>query len=159
MAPPCWVAATARAWSTLLLVHEGEGCGIPLPLYPALVHSNTMAISLTLRVVFGPERPFSMGQLMKAAVQDRGTVFSLQPPHPLVRALSGPWIETVLYNFTGGSDGGYPFTGRSDLRSGRQHVRNHRSPGEVPAMAIVFKLTRSGSHWTKRSVLLGLHLW
>jgi uncharacterized repeat protein (TIGR03803 family) len=34
-----------------------------------------------------------------------GTVFELSPP----AAPGGPWTETVLYSFTGGSDGGAPF--------------------------------------------------
>jgi uncharacterized repeat protein (TIGR03803 family) len=33
-----------------------------------------------------------------------GTVFELEPPS----SAGGAWTETVLYNFTGGSDGGFP---------------------------------------------------
>jgi uncharacterized repeat protein (TIGR03803 family) len=36
-----------------------------------------------------------------------GTVFSLTPP----ASAGGPWTETVLYTFTGGSDGGQPVAG------------------------------------------------
>jgi hypothetical protein len=36
-----------------------------------------------------------------------GTVFELSPPSEK----GGAWGETVLYNFTGGSDGGYPIGG------------------------------------------------
>ena len=38
---------------------------------------------------------------------DWGTVFSLAPP----ASPGGAWTETVLYSFTGGSDGGFPLTG------------------------------------------------
>jgi uncharacterized repeat protein (TIGR03803 family) len=34
-----------------------------------------------------------------------GTVFSLTPP----TSPGDSWTETVLHNFTGGSDGGWPF--------------------------------------------------
>jgi uncharacterized repeat protein (TIGR03803 family) len=36
-----------------------------------------------------------------------GTVFKLTPP----AAAGGPWTETVLYAFAGGTDGAYPFAG------------------------------------------------
>ena len=36
-----------------------------------------------------------------------GTVFALTPP----TSVSGAWAESVLYSFTGGSDGGVPMTG------------------------------------------------
>lgn len=36
-----------------------------------------------------------------------GTVFQLKPP----AKTNGSWTETVLHNFTGGSDGGYPIGG------------------------------------------------
>ncbi|HUK43518.1 MAG TPA: choice-of-anchor tandem repeat GloVer-containing protein, partial [Candidatus Bathyarchaeia archaeon] len=37
-----------------------------------------------------------------------GVVFKLQPPATACAAVSCPWTETVLYSFTGGSDGGNP---------------------------------------------------
>ena len=36
-----------------------------------------------------------------------GTVFQLMPP----AKVNGAWTESVLHNFTGGSDGGYPIGG------------------------------------------------
>ena len=38
---------------------------------------------------------------------DNGTVFSLTPP----ASPGGVWTETVLHDFTGGSDGGHPYAG------------------------------------------------
>ncbi len=40
-----------------------------------------------------------------------GTVFSLQPPATACKAALCPWVETILYNFTGGADGGDPLYG------------------------------------------------
>lgn len=37
-----------------------------------------------------------------------GTVYRLQPPATVCHAVMCPWTETILYNFTGGADGGYP---------------------------------------------------
>jgi hypothetical protein len=40
-----------------------------------------------------------------------GTVFSLRPPATFCRAVLCPWMETVLYDFMGGSDGSEPTQG------------------------------------------------
>jgi uncharacterized repeat protein (TIGR03803 family) len=37
-----------------------------------------------------------------------GTVYNLSPPAGICQTVSCPWTHTLLYNFTGGSDGGYP---------------------------------------------------
>jgi len=45
---------------------------------------------------------------------DYGTVFSLTPP----ASAGGPWAESVLYAFTGGDDGAYPYGGLTISRDG-----------------------------------------
>ncbi|MGA3210889.1 MAG: Ig-like domain repeat protein [Terriglobales bacterium] len=47
------------------------------------------------------------GTTYLGGTSDNGTVFELSPPS----GGTGPWTETVLYSFTGGSDGGYPVAG------------------------------------------------
>jgi uncharacterized repeat protein (TIGR03803 family) len=45
------------------------------------------------------------GTAYQGGASGYGTVFSLTPP----ASAGGTWTETALYNFTGGSDGGYPY--------------------------------------------------
>ena len=54
------------------------------------------------RVVFGPD-----GSLYGTSYSG-GTVFKLQPPMTACKTALCPWTETVLYAFTGGSDGFAP---------------------------------------------------
>jgi len=46
------------------------------------------------------------GTTSNGGTSGNGTVFSLTPPS----SPGGAWTEAVLYNFTGGSDGGQPYT-------------------------------------------------
>jgi uncharacterized repeat protein (TIGR03803 family) len=47
------------------------------------------------------------GTTRLGGVASAGTVFRLSPP----AAPGGPWTETILYSFTGGSDGAQPYAG------------------------------------------------
>lgn len=70
-----------------------------------------------------------------------GMVFELTPPGNQ----GGAWTETVLYNFTGGSDGAEP-TGRLLLKSGSLYGTN---------VGGVFKLTppgQQGGFWTDETL-------
>jgi uncharacterized repeat protein (TIGR03803 family) len=77
-----------------------------------------------------------------------GTVFELTP------STSGEWTETVLYSFTGGADGQYPFVGvvlsHGSLLGTTSGGGN--SSGCYPAngCGVVFELTpSSGGKWTE----------
>jgi uncharacterized repeat protein (TIGR03803 family) len=72
-----------------------------------------------------------------------GTVFSLQPH------ASGQWLETVLYSFTSGTDGGYP-QGRLVLGSGVLYGTT--TYGGKYGRGTVFSLTKPaspGAPWTE----------
>ena len=82
-----------------------------------------------------------------------GTVFSLTPP----TSLGGAWTETVLYEFTGGSDGGNPTAGLAIGSGGVLYGTTSvggtgcRRPGGV-GCGTVFSLTPPTSHggaWTE----------
>ena len=45
-----------------------------------------------------------------------GTIFNLRPTTTACRDMSCRWQETVLYRFTGGSDGYFPFYGESSTK-------------------------------------------
>ena len=76
-----------------------------------------------------------------------GVVFQLRPPLTAPKSALAPWNETVLYRFTGGSDGGNP-TG--DLTfDGLGNIYGTAWSGGSAGYGVVYKLTPSGSGWTQ----------
>src|SRR5271167_2677519 len=75
-----------------------------------------------------------------------GTVFSLQPPPSACKAVLCPWTETVLYSFTGGSDGATPVFGDVIFDSSG-NLYGTTLFGGTYSSGTVFELTRTGSGW------------
>src|SRR5208282_5954767 len=76
-----------------------------------------------------------------------GTVFQLKPP----AQPSDPWIETVLYRFTGGSDGYYPTASLVADKNG--NLYSTTSSGGMNNNGTIFELERPsspGGAWTHR---------
>src|SRR3981081_1148226 len=73
-----------------------------------------------------------------------GTVFQLSP------SASG-WAQTVLYNFTGGADGGEPYKGVTlDAHGNLYGTAVTGGSGSCEGgCGVVFKLTNSGGVWTQ----------
>jgi len=70
-----------------------------------------------------------------------GVVFKLTP-------VSGGWTESVLYEFTGGADGGTPYD--SLVIDGKGNLYGTTSAGGTSGMGTVFELTPgSGGTWTE----------
>ena len=64
-----------------------------------------------------------------------GTIFELSPP----ATKHGHWRETVLYSFTGGADGGYPFAGLTrDTQTG--NIYGTAVAGGTYGQGVVFEL-------------------
>ena len=108
-------------------------------------------------VVFGPDGSL-YGTTYKAAEgvcgggNGCGTVFKLQPPLKACKSALCPWQETVLYRFTGGSDGGNPEGPLVFDHTGNLYgtARAGGTSGCVGAgCGTVYKLTKSGSNWTQ----------
>jgi uncharacterized repeat protein (TIGR03803 family) len=72
-----------------------------------------------------------------------GTVFQLTPPNG-----GGSWKETVLHNFTGGSDGGSP-GGTVVVGANGALYGTASYSGVVNASGVVFQLQQSGGVWTE----------
>ena len=71
-----------------------------------------------------------------------GTVFKLAPN------ADGTWTESVLYSFTGGSDGGQPFAGVILDQAG--DLYGQASVGGAHGLGAVFKLTpNADGSWTE----------
>jgi uncharacterized repeat protein (TIGR03803 family) len=64
-------------------------------------------------LVFGAKGAL-YGTTVYGGIADNGTVFELAPP----AVPGGAWTETVLYRFTGESDGGWPYAGLAIGRDG-----------------------------------------
>jgi len=128
------------------LVREGEGW-VSSPIYT--FQGGTDGAAPYSRVVFGP------GGLLYgttyAGGEGYGTVFSLRPPASACKSVLCPWIETVLYSFTDGADGGYPQYG--DLSFDQAgNIYGTTTYGGSSGNGLVFKLSRSGSDWTESAL-------
>jgi uncharacterized repeat protein (TIGR03803 family) len=73
-----------------------------------------------------------------------GTVFELTPS-------SGKWSETVLYNFGGGEDGFFPWSGVIFDSAG--NLYGTTESGGANAGGTVYELSPTGSGWTKSTLL------
>ena len=76
-----------------------------------------------------------------------GTVFNLQPPFSVCRAINCPWLETVLYRFANGPGGVYPFGAVAFDTAGNIYGTTELG-GIGFDEGTAYKLTRSGSGWT-----------
>jgi uncharacterized repeat protein (TIGR03803 family) len=72
-----------------------------------------------------------------------GTVFNLRPAPTVCKTALCPWTETILYRFTGGSDGAYPNGGPIFDQEGSLYG----TAGSSPFPGNVYKLAHSGGSW------------
>src|SRR5580704_6158050 len=106
------------------------------------------------RVVFGPDGAL-YGTTAVGGIANNGTVFRLTPPATSCRSTGCPWTETVLYAFTGGSDGANPEA--VDLAfDSAGNIYGTTYFGGQPCIygqcGVVFKLAKSGQHWTETTL-------
>ncbi len=80
-----------------------------------------------------------------------GTVFNLRPPATVCKAALCPWEETVLYRFTGGSDGGFGGASFADALVFDQagNIYGTTPTGGANGYGVVFELTHSGGSWSE----------
>ena len=107
------------------------------------------------RPVFGPDGSLyattafgGVGPCMAYGMTGCGTVFKLKAG----QLRFGPWNETVLYRFTGGSDGANPYGGDLIFDSAGNMYGTADNGGSTNCFGgcgIVFKLTHSGNSWTQ----------
>ena len=103
------------------------------------------------RVVFGPDGTL-YGTTTAGGGSGSGTVFNLRPPATVCEATECPWNETILYRFTGLSDGGAPQYGDLVFDTAG-NIYGTASGGGLSCpqgtCGVVFKLTPSGGGWTE----------
>lgn len=74
-----------------------------------------------------------------------GTVFQLKPPARIPNSAQDPWNETVIYRFTGGSDGAYPQGDLTFDASG--NIYGTAQNGGDNSSGVAYELVRSGAGW------------
>ena len=74
-----------------------------------------------------------------------GTVFNLKPPPSTSASILGGWVETVLYRFTGGSDGAAPVGDLVFDQSG--NIYGTAASGGSAQKGVVYELTPSNGNW------------
>ena len=88
--------------------------------------------------------------------QGCGIVFNLQPPFGVCKTTLCPWRETVLYRFTGGTDGGEPVGDLAFDKAGNLYGTTEigglpHSCGNL-GCGTVFELTRSNGSWNESAI-------
>jgi len=111
------------------------------------------------KLTFGPDGNlygviFTGGQGSCYFDEGCGVVFKLQPPASACAAFSCPWNETVLYSFTGGSDGGNPvgeiaFDSTGNLYGAATYGGDSSCNS---GCGVIYKLTPSAGGWTQSVV-------
>jgi uncharacterized repeat protein (TIGR03803 family) len=153
--------------------YDGLGCGIVYKLRPTssgwilspiyTFRGNFDGAFPEARVIIGPDGNLygttaggGGGTCSGDYYSGCGTVFKLSPPATACKSTLCPWTETVLYRFTGSTDGANPTFG--DLvfdRAGNLYGTAIAggvldcTGGEGKGCGIVFKLTPSDGAWTE----------
>jgi len=98
------------------------------------------------RVIIGPDG--SLYGTTSAGGAGHGTVYQLRRPATACKTALCSWIETVLYRFTGGADGGGPAFGDL-LLDQAGNLYGTAGSGGSHGQGVVFKLTPSQGSWTE----------
>ena len=115
LAGPCWPNGCGTVFK---LTHKNSGW-VLTPLY-SFAGGNDGG-NPTARVVFGPD---SSLYGTAGGGNGFGTIFNLKPASTVCKTALCPWTETVLYRFTGGTDGSNPGNGDIVFRSSGQSLRH-----------------------------------
>ena len=78
-----------------------------------------------------------------------GTVYKLTPPAAVCKTTLCPWTETVLYRFSGGSDGVYPVNLIFD-RAG--NLYGSTLDGGADSNGLIYELAHTGNNWVKSTL-------
>ncbi len=139
-------------YGTVYMLTYRNGIWAPTVLYQ--FHSGTDGAFPASRVVFGPDGALygttSEGGGSGCNAHGCGTVFRLSPPPTVCKTSLCPWIETVLYRFTGGADGAIPEYG--DLIFDSAGSIYGTTSGDNANFGSVYKLSRSGGVWTETTL-------
>ena len=118
------------------------------PLYQ--FHGNSDGANPYSGVAIGPDGSLYGTTLFGGFGQ--GTVYNLRPPARTMGNAFGSWSEKLVHTFSGGQDGSYPAFGTvvfdpSGSMYGTAELGGYECV-DGGFCGTVFKLTRSGDHWT-----------
>ncbi len=133
------------------LTHKNAGW-VSTSIYKFLGAGSGDGAGPVARVVFGPDGALygttSAGGIGSCNTPDLpgcGTVFRLTPPSTFCRTAVCPWEETILYRFTGGSDGGTPYSSLVFDQAGNLYGTTAQGTNG----GVVYELSHSGSAWVE----------
>jgi uncharacterized repeat protein (TIGR03803 family) len=135
------------------LVHTGSAWILhPLYSFPLAYGGGDDGAEPYAGVIIGPDGNLYGTTYAGSGSATYGTVFKLSPPASVCKSTLCTWTETMLYRFTGASDGGVPsgpvvFDSAGNLYGATYYGGVTCGPGY--SCGVVFKLTRSGSSWTE----------
>jgi len=125
------------------LKHKGSGW-VFNPLYEFTGGSD--GANPEARVIFGPNRTL-YGTTNRGGTDGNGTVFNVRPFASVCKTVLCPWMETVLYRFTGDPDGHAPEYGDLVFDQAGNIYGTTGSGGN--SFGTVYELTPSGGGWTE----------
>ncbi len=100
-------------------------------------------------VIFGPDGSL-YGTAAGGGRVGQGVVFKLQPPATECRSVACYWTETVIYNFTGGADGGGPQGNIVFDRAG--YLYGTTLTGGIGGNGTVYELSPAPGQWNWSAV-------
>ena len=77
-----------------------------------------------------------------------GVVYALRPAQTPCRSTSCPWSQQIVYQFSGGSDGAYPWLGKLTFDQAG-NIYGTGAGGGASNHGVVYKLSRSNGGWTE----------
>jgi len=144
---------------------NGNGCGVVFKLehkgsgwlYSVLyAFSGPDGSTPEARVIFGRDGSL-YGATNAGGASGAGVVYRLQPPSSFCKSVSCPWTQTVLYSFTGGSDGNGPTYGDLAFDQAGNIYGTTTAGGDTSCQddygcGVVYELSPSNGAW-KQTVL------
>ncbi len=131
---------TGWAFSTLYEFTQGAGGSIPVGT-PFIASDGTIygttdgGGNLSCRDTFG---------------DGCGTIYHLRPQPNFCASFSCPWNNTLLYTFTGGSDGNDPLAGV--VLDGAGNIYGAAYGGGSSKFGVAYELSPSGSGWSESTI-------
>ncbi|HUI84507.1 MAG TPA: choice-of-anchor tandem repeat GloVer-containing protein [Candidatus Binatia bacterium] len=142
-------------YGTVFRLRNTNGGWVVTPLYT--FQGGNDGGSPEARVIIGPDGSLygttSLGGGGCSRAGGCGAVFRLRVPPNARSAGFGGWMETVLYSFTGGRDGGFPASGDLTFDQAGNLYGTTVSGGDEncsnSGCGTVYELTPSGPSWTE----------
>lgn len=138
---------------TVFKLTPKQGGWVLTPLYTFKGNTENDGAAPVARVIFGPSgnlygtTEFGGGTGCENGLPGCGTIFKLSPPFSVCKSATCPWTETILYRFSGGTDGKLPQA--EVLFDSANNMYGTAAHGGLTDNGVVFELSPSGAGWTQ----------